>query len=148
MTKNLKTIKIKENYGLEVSFSELLYGVNNVYLLVISFYSPSKYLLNPLKMEMTEWSEWCRHILTIDNVVMIYEEKRQNDWRFDIKALLTDAGNIAIKSTTKKYIEMTDIWRAEFIKIVLNFYTFYYICDKKACFSPTAFCFYVYSSLT
>jgi hypothetical protein len=36
------------------------------------------------------------------NVVMIYEEKRENDWRLDIKALLTHT----INSTTKENIEM------------------------------------------
>jgi hypothetical protein len=30
------------------------------------------------------------------NVVMIYEEKRENDWRLDIKALLTGTGYITI----------------------------------------------------
>jgi hypothetical protein len=40
------------------------------------------------------------------NVVMIYEEKR-NDWRLDIKALLTGTGYITINSTTKENIEMT-----------------------------------------
>jgi hypothetical protein len=32
---------------------------------------------------------------------MIYEEKRENDWRLDIKALLTGTGYITINSTTK-----------------------------------------------
>jgi hypothetical protein len=46
------------------------------------------------------------------NVVMIiwfkiYEEKRENDWRLDIKALLTGTGYIIINSTTKENIEMT-----------------------------------------
>ena len=39
--------------------------------------------------------------------VMIYEEKRENDWRLDIKALLTGTGYITINSTTKENIEMT-----------------------------------------
>ena len=39
--------------------------------------------------------------------VMIYEGKRENDWRLDIKALLTGTGYITINSTTKENIEMT-----------------------------------------
>ena len=41
------------------------------------------------------------------NVVMIYEEKRENDRRLDIKALLTGTGYITINSTTKENIEKT-----------------------------------------
>jgi hypothetical protein len=41
------------------------------------------------------------------NDVMIYAEKRENDWRLDIKVLLTGTGYITINSTTKENIEMT-----------------------------------------